>query len=482
MLSRLTRLREFLSMNSAFRDASRELNHRIILLGLLLLFAGLGARIGLLILYGNRVVGSFSGVGDQERYVALAESVFEGRGLSYYGQPTALRPPIYPLLLAVSHVLFGSYYPLAVRLLQFLSGIAVAYVCMLMSKKLFGDRVCVGLWAGAAALALPTLIYISAELQTEQLATFLMIVFLLFVLGEFQGMANCALGLGISSGFATLMRFNCAILVIIGAVVCIWSKRGLRDACVVCLVSGLIISPWIVRNAVAFRGQILFSSHGGINLLEGVVTPDGRAQKGESERLRATLGWLHTDIENNNPHRTRFPGEPQLDHQAKGVAIATWKNLGWRSAITLLLKKTITFWLSTDQIVNTSSFSISNRVLRGVGVAVYWIALTFAIAGWRYLYSSSRILALALAFYALFVTLAHLPFVMNTRIRIPFLDPLICVLAAGGLVQTFEKVQRRLSRRRHTNLLDPLVADSVEDQWSMLKPDAPVAYQKQTVI
>jgi 4-amino-4-deoxy-L-arabinose transferase-like glycosyltransferase len=450
----------------ALSEGSRELDRRIILLGLLLLFAGLGVRTGLLILHGNHVVGSLSGVGDQERYIALADSVFQGRGLSYYGQPTALRPPIYPLLLASSHVLFGSYYPFAVRLFQSLSGIAVAYFCMLIGKNLFGNRVCVGVWAGAAALGLPTLIFVSTELQTEQLATLLTIAFLLFVLGEVQGKANCAVGIGISSGLATLMRFNCAILVIIGALICTWSKRSLRDAAVVCLVSGLIISPWILRNVIQFQGKILFSSHGGINLLEGVVTPDGRAQKGEDERLRAALGWLHTDIEVNNPHRNLFPSEPQLDHQAKGVAIVTWKNLGWKPAITLLLKKTASFWLSTDQIFDTSSFSIFNRILRGVGVVMYWIALTFAIAGWRYLYSSSRIIALTLAFYALFVTLAHLPFVMNSRIRIPFFDPLICILAAGGFVQLFEKVQRRLSSRRQTRPLEPIAAGSVESLLS----------------
>src|SRR5215469_7652239 len=34
-------------------------------------------------------------------------------------------------------------------------------------------------------------------------------------------------------------------------------------------------------------------------------------------------------------------------------------------------------------------------------------------------------------FYLVFVTAAHLPFVMNTRLRIPFAEPLLVVLAAG---------------------------------------------------
>ena len=76
----------------------------------------------MLVLSGNRAVGSFSGVGDQIRYLTLADSVFQGRGLTYPGQPTALRPPVYPYLLAGFHFAFGSHYLLAMRLLQFLVG------------------------------------------------------------------------------------------------------------------------------------------------------------------------------------------------------------------------------------------------------------------------------------------------------------------------------------------------------------------------
>ena len=34
--------------------------------------------------------------------------------------------------------------------------------------------------------------------------------------------------------------------------------------------------------------------------------------------------------------------------------------------------------------------------------------------------------------YAVLVTLAHTPFVMNSRIRAPLLDPLLAVLAGGA--------------------------------------------------
>ncbi len=439
-------------MNSLLRrvresvEESINLSRPATILVLLLIVAGLATRIGFLVLHGNRTIGSFSGVGDQERYIALADSVFQGRGLSYFNHPTALRPPVYPLLLAGSHVIFGHSYPFVVRFLQFLIGIVVAYICLLIAQDLFGKKPLVGLSATAIALALPSLILISAELQTEQLATLLTTLFLMFLIAEIERNESYSVRLGICSGLATLLRFNCAILVVIGAAICLWSKRSLKEASVLCFVAALIVAPWIVRNAVVFQGKILFSSHGGINLLEGVLTPDGRAQSGESERIRAEVGWLHSDIEVNDPHRNLFSSEPQLDRQADLAAIAAWKNLGWKSAVTLSLKKTLRFWFSTDQMIETNSFSTLNRRLRAVGVLVYWIVLAFAITGWCYLYSSSRTVALTLGFYVLFFTLAHLPFVMNTRLRIPFADPLIAILAGRGFVASVERIRQSFTR------------------------------------
>jgi hypothetical protein len=211
----------------------------------------------------------------------------------------------------------------------------------------------------------------------------------------------------------------------------------------------LIITPWIIRNAIEFHGKILFSSHGGINFLEGVISPFGRAQPGESERVRAAVGWLHTDIEVNNPHRLLFPDEAELDEQAKAAAMSAWKRLDWRSRFTLLAKKIATFWLSTDQLDHTTSFSSTQRRLRIAGVLIYWSVLIFAFIGWLGLYSGSRNAAALIAFYAVFVTSAHLPFVMNTRIRIPLIDPLLSVLAAGGLLTCFSQVASTLQKSNH---------------------------------
>jgi 4-amino-4-deoxy-L-arabinose transferase-like glycosyltransferase len=405
---------------------------------------GLAVRIALLFLAGNRQISPLSGVGDQFRYLTLADSLFRGRGFTYYGQPTAIRGPLYPLLLAGSHIAFGSYYMFAVRIIQFLLGVAVAYVCFLLADTIFGIEA--GMVAGALALALPTLVFISTELQTEQFAAFFTILFLFFLLQEIGGGKNAAIGMGVTSGLAALLRFNCAILAVVGAITCLCFRRRVRDGFVVYLVSGLIVAPWIVRNMEVFHGRVLFSSVGGMTLLIGVVAPDGRAQNGEDERVRAAVGWLHSEIEVNDPHRLLFGSEDELDRQARRTAIEVWKSLNWRSRISLLATKITTFLLSKDQFLNTSSFSPIQQKLRSAGVAVYWFVLAVALIGWLVLRRLSRTLSVAIAFYVVVVVSTHLPFPMNTRLRIPFLDPLLTVLAGGGLYFMIRKYQHRNDR------------------------------------
>jgi len=392
---------------------------------------GLAAHIVILVLAGNNPVGSLSGVSDQARYYALSQSILQGRGLSYAGVPTALRPPLYPILLAAAQIGFGPHYAIVARLFQFLICLALASVAGHLASRLFGAEA--RLTGIALALALPTLMFITTELQTEALTAFITGLFLYFMLSEIKSTHAQGLGMGASAGVAMLLRFNSALLFIIGATVCVWPLRNAKRAIVVCTTAGIIIAPWIIRNAKVFNGSILYSSHGGINLLEGVLTPSGRAQNAETERIRAAVGWVHTDIETNDESRLNYPREDQLDRQARLAAIQAWASMGWKSRLRLLASKVACFWLSTDQLLATRSFSPAQRLLRAIGVFGYWVVLALAIVAWGRLMRIDRSSAGMIAFYAAFVTAAHLPFVMNTRLRIPFMDFLLVVLAAGGI-------------------------------------------------
>jgi cytochrome c biogenesis protein CcdA len=77
--------------------------------------------------------------------------------------------------------------------------------------------------------------------------------------------------------------------------------------------------------------------------------------------------------------------------------------------------------------------------MRFAGVLAYWGALLMAILGWRALRQTHARIAAVLLWYAAGFTLLHLPLVMNTRLRIPLLEPLLVMLAGAGWCSVVER-------------------------------------------
>ncbi len=91
--------------------------------------AGLAARLALLFVAGRAPQGALSGGSDAPAYILLGNAVSQGKGLTYVGQPTALRAPLYPLMLGVLDFVFGSYSLLMMRIVQVVVAILTAWVC-----------------------------------------------------------------------------------------------------------------------------------------------------------------------------------------------------------------------------------------------------------------------------------------------------------------------------------------------------------------
>ena len=91
------------------------------------------------------------------------------------------------------------------------------------------------------------------------------------------------------------------------------------------------------------------------------------------------------------------------------------------------------FWVSFDQLFRTQALSRRKFFVRALGVFVYWFLLLLGIAGWCRLRSRNPDAALLFAAYAVVVTAMHLPFVMNTRIRAPLIEPALVILAGLAL-------------------------------------------------
>ena len=392
----------------------------------------LAVRLALVIWAGIAPETPLTGGSDTFAYQALGDSIVLHHGLSYAGMPTALRPPLYPLFLAFGQFVAGANYRVFARAIQFFAGILLAFACAKAARKLGGSAAV----AFAIALAAPTLVFFSAEILSETFAALIAAAFLCAMVAE----AN-PVWIGALIGIGMLERFNLAALAVAYLVYEFAAKKpsdAARRVALAGAVAVALVSPWFVRNLIVFHGQVVYSTHTGTNLLQGILTPDGRTQRGDVGKLEAAAGWTISDIETNSPSRTAFPPEPELDRMAMKAAVA---QLAHANPLALGARKLGYFWLSLDQLLRTQDLSRKKRGVRVLGIFVYWVLLAIGVVGWWRLRSTHRDAALLFASYAAVVTAMHLPFVMNTRIRAPLVEPALAILvglALAGFAGTAE--------------------------------------------
>jgi hypothetical protein len=192
--------------------------------------------------------------------------------------------------------------------------------------------------------------------------------------------------------------------------------------------------------------------------VQGVLTSEGRTQRGDSETLRKNLGWELHQIETNDASRLLLPSEAALDRRAIAIVPALWERQRWH-VFPLLIKKLADFWLSVDQLAGTTSLAAPERAIRFGGVVAYWAVLALAILGWSTLRRTNQPVAAMLLIYTAGFTLLHLPLVMNTRLRIPLLEPLFVILAGAGWVSLSKTWTRR--RGWADSTIDPVAKISI---------------------
>lgn len=403
--------------------------------------AGLGVLlwVALWLAAGNKLETPWRVGGDAPYYVLLASNIAGGRGYSYAGMPSAFRPPVYPLFLAGMIRLAGRAAFALVRFLQLLLGLLAVGLLARLASRIFNPA------AGRASLLvglfLPTIVFFPSELMTETFAILFTVIFLILLLepsAEFD--ARRAGWIGGVVGVATLLRFNFGALGMVAAGAVVerkgW-KRAVGPLAAMAVVFLIVLAPWMGRNALVF-GRPLLGTQGGLNALQGILAPQGRAQPGEAARVRAVSGWVAGDLETNNASRIALGPEPRLDHRAWQEAWKAWKAAGW-NIVPVELEKLGYFWLSTDQLFSTTDFPPLLRVLRAIAVFISWGGLLLALFGWRALARAHRREAWLLATYAAVITVIHLPFVMTSRYRIPFISPVVILLAGAGLLDLYRR-------------------------------------------
>src|SRR5262249_42891132 len=116
-----------------------------------------------------------AGLDDPDNYLVLARGLAEGRGFVWDGRPTAYRPPLYPLVLALLVAVLGSVERLrpAIAGLHALLGAATIAATALAARRWGLGRARV-LFAATIVAFDPVLVAQSRMVMTETLAAFLL--------------------------------------------------------------------------------------------------------------------------------------------------------------------------------------------------------------------------------------------------------------------------------------------------------------------
>jgi len=237
------------------------------------------------------------------RYLPIANAILDGEGFAMNGLPTAVAPPLYPLLLAAVLAVFGPSVT-AVRIVLALVDTAHCLVWAVIAGRLLGERI--GWSVGALLAVCPYLVYLVVTAAgSDTLFLLLQGAFVLLFVGAVEGSngghRGRFLGAGAVLGLATLCRALSLLLPL--AVVPIILVRGRRRPAAavmsaVLLVAGftLVLSPWTARNWQHFHRLVPVQTLGGYHLYLAVAGASSDEKSAAAGDVATDADYLHRGL------------------------------------------------------------------------------------------------------------------------------------------------------------------------------------------
>jgi hypothetical protein len=232
--------------------------------------------------------------------------------------PESYWPPGWPLLLGATYEVFGSDFQVgtvAAALLSWGATVAGAVIAVRLLRPAFAVA------AVAAMSVYPAGIAFTAVLATEHLAALLLALMVAVMVRERVG-AVTGLALGILDGALLLTRpeFGVAMAGTL-LVFYLTRRRSIRRPALIAAYSAagvlLVLSPWIIRNALTFGEFIPLTTSGGLTLYRGTIdlesapdqveggTPSEESATSDTSLWRQALenvadhplGWLELTVQ-----------------------------------------------------------------------------------------------------------------------------------------------------------------------------------------
>lgn len=370
---------------------------------------------------------------DPDSYRQLAENLVDYGTFGIGDQPTAYRPPLWPLLL-VTCVLGAEGVEVRIAIVQFVLGLAtVGLVWQLARRWEIGPTA----WVAPLLVAVdPILLRQSTVVMTETLATLLAALSLVALSAAAEQLTfRRTIGAGLCLGLAALCRPTflpwlalMPILFFIG--VQRHRMAALKQGVLVLAGGALVLAPWVARNYVAIGKPIIGTTHGGYTLLLG-----NNPSFYEYARHGAWgEPWDATEFQSALA-RDLAPGASPSDELARDRLIYDQAHRNIAAAPTNFLRASALrlAYLFSPMPHRFGTAQSTSQTLVRFGIALFYLAeFAFALAAVFYL--RGRLLQSpwlwGVSLIVCFATV-HLLYWTDMRMRAPFV-PVIALLAASG--------------------------------------------------
>lgn len=416
---------------------------------ILIVVAALALRIGFWI----AVVGfDTTGWGDEPDYHRIAAGIAAGKGfLSPEGEPTARRPPLYPILLAGLYAVTGPN-PDAARAANVALGCVIVLLVYSLAARLFSKAV--GLLAAALAAVNPSLIYLSALIMTENLYVVLLLLLLLCLAGEYRASRAAAgrwIAGGALAGLSYLARPTSLLLALTVAAAPLvfghggFAKRLARSAAFL-VVAALVVVPWGARNHARLGAWVFSTTHGGITFYES------------NNRLVYDVPAFHGTVVGSREH---LPGWGELAPLRElEFDRAAWKmgkdfvreNMGllprmaaWKLQRFWRLRSDLNLSAATGRLMRGKGGRAA-RIVGGIDIGLAYSAIVIPLFILGLALTARRWRSLLLLYAVVVVhALVALVFHGSLRARMP-IEPVMAIFASSGFAQVARFARGRGSR------------------------------------
>lgn len=253
-------------------------SHRYRLILSLLIAVAVLLRLGVVFLSPPTAESVLTPLNDSTDYHVLAVSLTDGNGWTGpSGQPSAFRPPLYPVFLALTYLIFGTGNLLAVAIIQALIGGLSVWLISACARAFQGSALA-ALFAALAYTLYPAFLLQVSQILTEELGRALLLgaAFLLATSWQKDQPARWLIGAGVLLGLAVLNKsVLAATLPFVGllAGVPTWrNPRQFLQRCIVFTVPvAILLCSWTIRNAAVSGHFIPVSTNFPITFSQGIT-------------------------------------------------------------------------------------------------------------------------------------------------------------------------------------------------------------------